>query len=275
MTRAHDSDSARTHSAGLKDALTLHQERAPCHSKIEELLSSACGAHLLAALACLPAACLLPLTVICLCLCPVHHRSLIACTALSGRPEIKHGRAAVLCSLTVIALQAGDVMLGYLPVHVQDLSSVSDVPVGCLASLEAVPTAGWLKITVLTGMPEPGTGMPEPGLGCASDAPTDYAEAGDIALDSWVAGCLPARRRSAGWLLVGQGRRRLRRRRHVRGSDLRTVRCAQCGRYELRTVGRYCCECEYIVLCEYISVISFKSRYLAFILLSFLMLLCW
>ena len=46
---------------------------------------------------------------------------------------------------------------------------------------EAVPTrtAGWLQIMVLTCMQEAGTGF-------ASKPQTDDAEAGDIALDSWV-----------------------------------------------------------------------------------------
>merc|ERR1711970_1512914 len=35
----------------------------------------------------------------------------------------------------------------------------SDVPAGCFASLEAVPTAGWLQIMVLTCMQEAGTGF--------------------------------------------------------------------------------------------------------------------
>ena len=55
----------------------------------------------------------------------------------------------------------------------------SDVPIGCFASLEAVPTAGWLQIMILTCMQEAGTGF-------ASKAQTEDAEAGDIALDSWV-----------------------------------------------------------------------------------------
>merc|ERR1712127_578597 len=55
----------------------------------------------------------------------------------------------------------------------------SDVPAGCFASLEAVPTAGWLQIMVLTCMQEAGTGF-------ASKPKTDDAEAGDIALDPWV-----------------------------------------------------------------------------------------
>ena len=85
-------------------------------------------------------ACLLPPTLICKCLCPVHHRTLIVCTTLSGRLEIKHGRAAMLGFLHVIALKAGVVMPGYLSTSA-DLK-FSDVPVGCFASLEAVPTAG-------------------------------------------------------------------------------------------------------------------------------------
>merc|ERR1712036_162403 len=43
----------------------------------------------------------------------------------------------------------------------------------------APPTAGWLQIMVLTCMQECGTGF-------ASKPQTDDAEAGDIALDSWV-----------------------------------------------------------------------------------------
>ena len=50
------------------------------------------------------------------------------------------------------------------------------MPAGCLASLEAVPTAGWLQIMVLICMQEAGTGF-------ASKPQTDDAEAGDIALD--------------------------------------------------------------------------------------------
>ena len=91
--------------------------------------------------------------------------------------EIKHGRAAMLGFLHVIALKAGIVMPGYLSTS-QDLK-FADVPVGCFASLEAVPTAGWLQIMVLTCMQEAGTGF-------ASKPQDPDAEAGDIALDSWV-----------------------------------------------------------------------------------------
>jgi light-harvesting complex I chlorophyll a/b binding protein 1 len=91
--------------------------------------------------------------------------------------EIKHGRAAMLGFLHVIALKAGIVVPGYLSTS-QDLK-FADVPTGCFSSLEAVPTAGWLQIMALTCMQEAGTGF-------ASKAQTDDAEAGDIALDSWV-----------------------------------------------------------------------------------------
>jgi len=91
--------------------------------------------------------------------------------------EIKHGRAAMLGFLHVIAIEAGIRVPGYLSIS-QDLK-FSDVPAGCFASLEGIPTAGWLQIMVLTCMQECGTGF-------ASKAQTDDAEAGDIALDSWV-----------------------------------------------------------------------------------------
>ena len=64
--------------------------------------------------------------------------------------EIKHGRAAMLGFLHVIAIEAGIVMPGYLSTS-QDLK-FADVPTGCFASLEAVPTAGWLQIMVLICM---------------------------------------------------------------------------------------------------------------------------
>merc|ERR1719506_385544 len=79
--------------------------------------------------------------------------------------------------LHVIAIEAGIRVPGYLSTS-QDLK-FSDVPAGCFASLEAVPTAGWLQIMVLTCMQEAGTGF-------ASKPQTDDAEPGDIALDSWV-----------------------------------------------------------------------------------------
>merc|ERR1712060_264938 len=71
--------------------------------------------------------------------------------------EIKHGRAAMLGFLHVIALKAGIVLPG-------DLSpslgvSFSDVPTTCFGSLEAVPTFGWLQIMLFTCMQETGASM--------------------------------------------------------------------------------------------------------------------
>merc|ERR1711959_784819 len=92
--------------------------------------------------------------------------------------EIEHGRAAMLGFLHVIAIEAGIRVPGYLSTSM-DLK-FADVPAGCFASLEAVPTAGWLQIMVLTC-------MQESGMGFASKPQTDDAEAGDIALDGlWV-----------------------------------------------------------------------------------------
>merc|ERR1712100_871078 len=64
-------------------------------------------------------------------------------------------------------------MGGYLSTS-QNLK-FEDVPAGCFASLEAVPTAGWLQIMVLTCMQEAGTGF-------ASKPQTDDAEPGVDAL---------------------------------------------------------------------------------------------
>jgi len=57
----------------------------------------------------------------------------------------------------VIALKAGVVLPGYLSTS-QDLT-FADVPTTCFGSLEAVPTAGWLQIMVLTCMQETGQGF--------------------------------------------------------------------------------------------------------------------
>ena len=95
--------------------------------------------------ACLPAACLLPPTLIRASACPVHvHRcSLITCTTLSGRLEIEHGRAAMLGFIHVIALKAGIVMPGYLSTSQDHKLKFSDVLVGCFASLEAAALRRW------------------------------------------------------------------------------------------------------------------------------------
>jgi light-harvesting complex I chlorophyll a/b binding protein 1 len=91
--------------------------------------------------------------------------------------EIKHGRAAMLGFLHVIALHAGIRVPG-------DLSpslgiKFADVPAGCFASLEAVPTFGWLQIMLFTCMQETGASP-------FAEAQTDDKEAGDIAGIPWV-----------------------------------------------------------------------------------------
>jgi len=97
--------------------------------------------------------------------------------------EIKHGRAAMLGFLHVIALHAGVRVPGYLSIT-QDLK-FEDVPAGCFASLEAVPTAGWLQIMLTTCMIETGHFISKSDTaGYAGVNPTD--ETGDIAGIPWV-----------------------------------------------------------------------------------------
>jgi len=68
--------------------------------------------------------------------------------------EIKHGRAAMLGFVHVILIHAGVRFPGYLS-PTQELK-FADMPIGCFASLEAVPTAGWLAIMLTTCMTETG-----------------------------------------------------------------------------------------------------------------------
>ena len=58
--------------------------------------------------------------------------------------EIKHGRAAMLGFLHVIHIEAGVRFPGYLSGSAE--LKFTDMPSGCFASLEAVPTLGWLQI---------------------------------------------------------------------------------------------------------------------------------
>merc|ERR1712050_725888 len=83
--------------------------------------------------------------------------------------EIKHGRAAMLGFLHVVFIEAG------IRLPIDDCSAA---PAGCIASLEAVPTAGWLQIMLTMCMIETGYFL--------SKAQTDDAEAGDIAGIPWV-----------------------------------------------------------------------------------------
>ena len=94
--------------------------------------------------------------------------------------EIKHGRAAMLGFLHVILTSAGARFPGYLSPTAG--LKFSDVPSGCIASLEALPTPAWLQIMVTTCMMETGyflfdyEGYPNVG----------DREAGDIGGEAWV-----------------------------------------------------------------------------------------
>eukprot|EP00967_Tisochrysis_lutea_P120759 scaffold198329_cov33-Tisochrysis_lutea.AAC.1 len=92
--------------------------------------------------------------------------------------EIKHGRAAMLGFIHVIATHAGIRLPGYLSIA-NDLK-FADMPIGCFASLEAVPTAGWLQIMLTTCMVETGAGnLPEyPGPGTVLAGPMGLKKAG-------------------------------------------------------------------------------------------------
>jgi len=94
--------------------------------------------------------------------------------------EIKHGRAAMLGFLHVILIEAGARFPGYLSPSAG--LKFADVPAGCFASLEALPTAGWLQIMLTTCMAETGYFIFEyegyPNVG--EKAP------GDIGGASWV-----------------------------------------------------------------------------------------
>merc|ERR1719247_1240968 len=70
--------------------------------------------------------------------------------------EVKHGRAAMLGFLHVIALKAGVVLPGALTLSG---TKFSDIPTSCFGSLEAVPTFGWLQIMLLCLFQETGYGL--------------------------------------------------------------------------------------------------------------------
>ena len=76
----------------------------------------------------------------------------------------------------VLLIEAGVRFPGYLSTSAG--LKFSDVPAGCFASLEALPTAGWLQIMLTTCMMETGYFLFE--------AQTEDKESGDIGGDSWV-----------------------------------------------------------------------------------------
>merc|ERR1719285_1485469 len=93
--------------------------------------------------------------------------------------EIKHGRAAMLGFLHVVLIHAGVRLPGYLSIE-QDLK-FKDMPVGCFASLEAVPTLGWLQIMAVTAASETGFAGTPSGL----VKQTDDLAPGDIGGAAW------------------------------------------------------------------------------------------
>jgi len=94
--------------------------------------------------------------------------------------EIKHGRAAMLGFLHVIHIEAGVRFEGYLS-PTQDLK-FADVPSGCFASLEAIPTLGWLQIMAFTCAAETGFSATP----WAITKQEDDKAPGDIGGSAWV-----------------------------------------------------------------------------------------
>jgi len=90
--------------------------------------------------------------------------------------EIKHGRAAMLGFLHVVLIHAGARFPGYLSPSAG--LKFADVPIGCFASLEALPTAGWLQIMLTTCMMETGYFLLEyQGYGALDKEPGDIGGA--------------------------------------------------------------------------------------------------
>jgi len=94
--------------------------------------------------------------------------------------EIKHGRAAMLGFLHVIHIEAGVRFPGYLSGSAE--LKFTDMPSGCFAALEAVPTLGWLQIMAAALACE--TGYAGAAYSIVAQAPD--REVGDIGGEGWV-----------------------------------------------------------------------------------------
>jgi hypothetical protein len=94
--------------------------------------------------------------------------------------EIKHGRAAMLGFLHVIHIEAGVRFPGVLSGST-GLTFV-DMPKGCIASLEALPTLGWLQILAVAAACETGYA----GQAYSVVAQEADKEPGDIGGAGWV-----------------------------------------------------------------------------------------
>jgi len=94
--------------------------------------------------------------------------------------EIKHGRAAMLGFVHVVLIHAGFRFGGYL--SFSENIKFSDVPTGCLASLQTIPFFGWLQIIAFIGFSE--TGYLPVASGIVKQA--DDKAPGDIGGASWV-----------------------------------------------------------------------------------------
>jgi len=94
--------------------------------------------------------------------------------------EIKHGRAAMLGFLHVIHLEAGVRFPGLLSGS-QNLA-FTDMPKGCIASLEAVPLLGWTQILAVALACE--TGYAGRDFSVVAQEPDK--EPGDIGGAGWV-----------------------------------------------------------------------------------------
>jgi len=111
--------------------------------------------------------------------------------------EIKHGRAAMLGFVHVVLIHAGVRWPGYIcGDSFNGGVKFADIPADCFASLESIPTAGWLQIMVTTALVETGYAGSRPSSvpfgwfgfgfpGTFGEAQSDDKAPGDIGGDVW------------------------------------------------------------------------------------------